>query len=95
MTEVYLLKRPPLCKDHLSTDFICLFLNPHLAVIACMEKILFYATGEILIRTNTWKTTIIKRIYLEHTHFTHVTVIMCNLGPGHSNEVVGHEDRYA
>jgi len=30
-----------------------------------------------------------------HTHFTHITVIMCNLGPGHSNEVVGHEDRYA
>jgi len=36
--------------------------------------------------------TVIKRIY---THFTHVTVVMCNLGPGHSNEVVGHEDRYA
>ena len=46
------------------------------------------------------KPIIIKRIYLGHTHFTHViyslfTVIMCNLGPGHDNEVLGHKDRYA
>jgi len=37
MTEAYLLKGPYLCKDHLSTDFIYLCLNPHLwelAVIA-------------------------------------------------------------
>ena len=24
-----------------------------------------------------------------------LAVIICNLGPGHSDEVVGHEDRYA
>jgi len=92
MTDAYLLKRPPLCKDHLSTDFIYLFLNqssPKRACCHCLEKILFYATGEILIRTNMY-------YHKEgHTHFTHVTVIMRNLGPGHSNEVVGHEDRYA
>jgi len=35
-----------------------------------------------------------------HTHFALVmysllAIVMCNLGPGHNNEVVGHEDRYA
>jgi len=61
-----------------------------------LEKILFYATGEILIRINIWKTYYHKEdVPAWGIHFTHVTVIMCNLGPGHSNEVVGHEDRYA
>ena len=50
-------------------------------------------------RTKYGKPIIKQRIYLGHTHFTHViylfTVIMCNLGPGHNNEELGHEDRYA
>jgi len=30
-----------------------------------------------------------------YTCYSLLTVIMCNLGSGHNNEVVGHEDRYA
>jgi len=51
MTEAFLLKRPPFNRFHLQY----LFLNPR-ACCHCLEKILFYVTGEILIRTNMWKT---------------------------------------
>jgi len=73
--------------------------SPMTACRHCLEKILFYATGGILIRTSMWKTYYrkedIPRAYIFYTCYSLLTVIMCNLGPGHNNEVVGHEDSYA
>ena len=68
----------------------------------CFGENSVFATGGLMWNKNQiWKTYYHKEdIYLGHTHFTHViyslfTAIMCNLGPGHNNEVLGHEDRYA
>ena len=33
--------------------------------------------------------------YTFYTSYSLLTIVMCNLEPGHNNEVVGHEDRYA
>jgi len=48
---------------------------------------------------NIWKTYYHKEdlpgVYMFYTCYSLLTVIMSNLGPGHNNEVVGHNDRYA
>jgi len=51
MTE---LKRPSLHKDH--RLHLPIFKSSPMRACCCLEKILFYATDEILKRTNMWKT---------------------------------------
>ena len=54
------------------------------------------STGEIM--SNMWKTYYHKEdIPGAYTFYAcyRLTVVICNLGPGHNNEVVGDEDRYA
>jgi len=64
------------------------------------HSILCYWWSDVKQGPNIWKTYYHKEdipgAYTFYACYSLLTVIMCNLGPGHNNEVVGHEEcRYA